>query len=789
MNNYEAPGAFSNERDGSLWAMHRQQSVRASGLHGFMQLIFRRMNWIAASVAIGILMAVVITIMTRPVYEATAIIELNKSGGGSLDLGLGNVLSQQVDGDEMGLLTDQQTETAILQGDSLALAVIQRLGLASQPPFLAKTGEISEKGLPLDEAPQTRTRMLSIFESGLRVTPIRGTRLIQVTFRSRDPKQAAQIANALIDAYKNQYLETRYQATSEASEWLTKQLSDLKTNVEDSEKKLTDFEKESGILSLNMVPTDTQGNSVGEGQIHSVVIQKLDALNTELTAAEANRIEKEAIYRLVQSANGDVILGLEKDPLAMQSNSTVLTQGGGLSNLQQLRQQQNELQITLATASATYGANNRHLRELQTQMHALDEQVHQEVQEIIKRAQVDFQLAKQTEDELSKRFDQQQAAASKLNEKMVQFAVLSQEAFSRKKLYEDLYTKLQEANVSAGLKATNITIVDPARSQPVPVKPRRQSNIALGMLFGLFVGLSTAYAVDSFDRTVSNPMEVEEITKIPVIGVIPSFEETASVPGLQLPFVPRRRTEVHATAAEALPGSEPIWMLDHPASAPAEAFRALRTSIMLSRAGGLVKVILITGCTPGEGKSTVTANLAIAFAQHNKRVIIIEADMRRPKLKHGMDFPSKTGLSNVLAGTCSSDEAILRGMFVPTLDILPAGPRPPMPSEMLGSNAFDELLTQLRTRYDIILIDSPPALLVTDAVSISSKADAVIWVAHAGVVTRPYLAHAAHLIERSGMPVIGFVVNRISRKIAGYGYGYEYGPYSSQYGEESQNDA
>jgi capsular exopolysaccharide synthesis family protein len=212
---------------------------------------------------------------------------------------------------------------------------------------------------------------------------------------------------------------------------------------------------------------------------------------------------------------------------------------------------------------------------------------------------------------------------------------------------------------------------------------------------------------------------------------------------------------------------------------------------MLSRAGGGPKVILVTSCIPSEGKTTVTSNLAIAFAQHDKKVIIIEADMRRPRMKHAFDVANKVGLSNVLAGTHTGDEAILRGVQVPTLDILPAGPHPPMPSEILGSTAFDELLQQLRSRYDIVLIDSPPALLVTDAVSISTKSDATVWVTQPGIVTRPQLARAADLIERNGMPVIGFIVNRMTRSVAGYGYGYgyEYANYGSYYEETNSHDA
>jgi capsular exopolysaccharide synthesis family protein len=793
VNNFESSGATNEQLGGLLLPHDAQQFTQLHGLQGLLRVVTRRLKWIVISIVACELLAIVITLRTKPVYQATATIELNKSGSGSMDLGLGNILSEQLSSNGDSLLIDQQTETAILQGDSLALEVIQRLGLASDPPFAAEGGNAvaadSGKDSSLEESPAIRTRLLKIFKSDLKVNPFRGTRLIQVAYQSHDPKQAARIANAIIDSYKNQYLQSHYNATSEASDWLTKQLSELKTNVEDSEKKLTDFEKESGIISLNLMPTGSGNESTGEGQIHSVVIQKLDELNANLTAAETNRIEKEAIYHLVQTSNDEVVLGLGNDPLALQSNSMVLTQGGGLSNLQQLRQHQNELKVNIANASATYGANNRHLKEMQTELSTVNEQIHQELQEIIKRAQADFQLAQQTEDEIRRRFDEQQAVATKLNEKTVQFAVLSQEAYSRKKLYEDLYTKLQEANVSAGLKATNITIVDPARSQSVPVLPNRRANLALGMLFGLFVGVSSAFAIDTLDRTVSDPLEAEEITGKPVIGVIPVFGEKGRTYGARLAHEARRLTGTKTMFAEE--PSTSVWMLHRPDSVSAEAFRILRTSIMLSRAGGGLKILLVTGCTPGEGKTTVTANLAVAFAQHNKKVLIIEADMRRPKLKHKMEFPGDVGLSNVLSGSCSSEDAIIRGLYVPTLDVLPAGPRPPMPSEILGSAAFDELLKKLHACYDIILIDSPPALVVTDAVIMSAKADAVLWVAQAGVITRPQLARASHLIERNRIPVIGFVMNRMSRQAAGYGYGYgyEYDIYGSQYGEENLHDA
>jgi capsular exopolysaccharide synthesis family protein len=268
-----------------------------------------------------------------------------------------------------------------------------------------------------------------------------------------------------------------------------------------------------------------------------------------------------------------------------------------------------------------------------------------------------------------------------------------------------------------------------------------------------------AFTVDSIDATVVNPLEVEEITGMPVIGIIPTFGEFSSGYGTYGLYGSVRRRKRRKSLTEESTAPTDIWMLDHPESVAAEAFRSLRTSILLSRPKAGPRVILVTSCIPGEGKSTVTANLAISFAQHGKKVIIMEADMRRPSMKHVLDVSNESGLSSVLAGALSLDEASLHGVHVPTLDILPAGPRPPMPSEMLGSSAFDSLLEQLRSRYDIILIDSPPTLLLTDAVSIASKTDAVVWVARAGVITRPYLARAAQLIERNGKPVIDFVLN------------------------------
>lgn len=748
----------------------------SDALHGLMRIISKRRKWIIAAIVICESLALAVTLLMKPTYQSTATIELNKQGSG-VDLGLGDELSSSLDAGNEALLTDLQTETAILEGDSLALDVIEQLHLASKPPFASPANHKEknpEAGLPLEQAPVTRTRLLAIFRGHLKVEPERGTRLIQVSFQSHDQNLAAQVANQLVEAYKSNYRQTHYDAITETSSWLTTQLTDLKTNVEQAEKKLTDFEKANGILSFNMeTPSATPGSGSGAGnggpEIHSPIIQKLDQLNQELTQAEANRIGKEAIYHLTQSGDADVVMGLQSSPLAEES--LVLTQGGGLSNLQGLRSQLGLLNVQLAQESNTFGPNNRHLKDLQLQISSVNDQIKQELELITKRAQADYQLSKQTEDEIRHQFEQQQTAASKLNDVAIQFAVLSDEAMSHKLLYDDLYTKLQEANISAGVKATNITVVSPARTESVPVRPKPVMYMGFGLLIGIFLGLAAAYTADSLDRTVNTPEEMEEITGRPVIGIIPDLIKSGKSYGS---YFRRNLTRTLETESSP-PGSLQVWMLAHPDSGAAEAFRSLRTSIMLSRAGGGAKTILITSCVPGEGKTTLTSNLAAAFAQHNKNVLIVEADMRRPRMTHVMEVPSELGLSNVLTATASFEDAIVRGVQWPTLDILPAGPQPPNPSELLGSAAFADLLERLRCQYDLVLLDSPPALLVADPISVSSLVDAVVWISRAGVVTRPYLSRANGMIHRNQMPVIGFVLNGITSEDAGYGYGSYYG--------------
>jgi succinoglycan biosynthesis transport protein ExoP len=744
--------------------------------------IFVRRRWvILGSIILGALCAVLLAVFMKPVYQATATIEFNEENSGSIgsDLG-GSAMSSLLGGED--LQTQLNTEVKVFASDALAMDVIRKLNLNAQPPFLDSKHPYVQLGSPGTESPSERTRLLKVFNSHLKVDLIGGTTLIEVGFRSHNPKQAAEVANAVIGSYQKMYLQSHFAAVSQASNWMASQLSDLKANVERSERRLTDFEKASGLLTLPAETALPTGGAAEGEQIVSPVIQKLEQLNAELTAAEADRIQKEAIFRLAAAGNPDVIRGLIASPLA-QGSSLVEQGGRGQESdvLEGLQEKHSDLQVQMAQAEAIYGPNNRHLKDLQTQLNTVDAQMQDEMKKIVDRAGADLKVAQETESTIRAQLNAENAKADKLNDKSVQLSILSQEASSEKKLYEDLYTQLQEADVAAGMKATNITVVDPAFPTSRPVLPRPMLFIVLGVIAGAVLGIAAANMLERIDTSVISLPDVEELAGSAVIAVIPEFKQP----------LPREMgdDEKVSRATELEPSQSTAWILMHPSSAASEAFRSLRTGVLLSRPGGPPKVLLITSSVPAEGKSTVAVNLAIAMAQNGAKVIVVEADMRRPTLMRHFRLKGDSGLSSVLADAVSLDDAIIGGITSANLDVLPAGPVPPLPSELLGSAKFDSVLNELRARYDVVLIDSPPALMLTDAISIGSKADAVLWIVRAGRATRAHLARAAQQIHRNRLPLIGYVLNGLDRRIDPYGYGYYYGYNDKAYGVYHAKDS
>lgn len=746
----------------------------------------RKLNVIVMAL-LGIILALLYTTIAQRTYSATTTIEVNKEGGGSLGLNdLSGIGSQLGGGDQM--TTDLLTQQTVIINDTTALAVIKKLNLTSVPPYAippAKAGKETalsrEEPLPLDEAPLKRDRILSLFHSRLSVSLIKGTRLIGVTYTDSDPIRAAHIANAIVDAYITEYTQARYDASTKTSLWLTSKLNDLKTRVSDGQKKIDEFQRQTGLIGMAQ-GSDRTGKQGGGGvPSQDVAVERFVELNRALTSAQVERIAKEAIYRMTAIRDVNVVLGIGSSQLVSGLNGTSVLSAGSseIALLQQLRQQQASLVVQLSTQSGKYGSKNPIIIGLRTQLDATNGQIEAELNHIHDRAKSDFDVANTAERGLRERIGGQEQEVSKLSNSVNQLLLLQQEESSSRQLYQDLYTKLEEANVAAGVKASNITVVDPARVPSTPSSPVVLRSLRTGLLIGLMLGLVLAFVRDYLDESILSPAQLEGVTTSPLLGLVPLFAKFGSATNK------RGRPDTSGS----LPQDDLLqsWVLRAPKSIIAEAYRSLRTTILMSRADKPPQVILVTSALSGDGKSTTCFNLAASFALKGDRVLLIDADMRRPSIHMLTSRKNNVGLSNVLTSAVSPSDAIQPYPGIDTLSIMTAGIIPPLPSELLGSRRFADVLASLKEQYDFIFFDTPPLLLVSDALVISTSMDEVILVVRSGKTTNPILRRSLAALSTPNIPFLGIILNAAdtaSSDYATYGY-YGYGK-GSYYAEEEK---
>jgi len=758
-----------------LGRMQEEESLRS-----LLRVFNKRKSFILTVTLGSLALGLLICFYMRPQYTSDATLLIDKDTSGGLDLG---GLATSLGGSD-DLKTEMQTHIAVIRGDSTLLKVVKELNLQNVEPYKINPGlsraEVNINAgqeLPLEMAPASRERILGIISSRLKTTVTQNTRLIVIEYRDNDPKRSAEIANCIANTYIRGYLEMHYQSTARASEWLTSQLGTLKANVDESQRKLSDYERKTGlnVLALGMSAggSASSGSSGGGGTSANALprlpeADKLAALNQELTQAEANRIAKEAIYHLTQTQSPEVVLGLGGSSLSsMGSGSSVTGQGSGLAVLQTLREQESAIKVNYGDISTKYGAKNPRLAELQGQIAAIDAEIHKELGRLNQHALNDLIVAQKTEDAIRAEYVKQEQVLNNLSDSVAQLEILAGEAVASRTLYEELSGRLQEAGVTAGAKAANLDLIDPARPPAGQSRPNWLTYPAIALGAGLLLGIAGAFIQDNLDDAVITDEHVQQISHYPVLANIP-FIRAADNPPLASP-----------------PGyQEPSLLLSQPNAPAAEAYRALRTAIQLSATDSPLQVLLVSSSLPGEGKGTTCYNLAVAFAQQDKRVLIIDADMRKSKMHRLFRIDRVPGLSQVLSGSVSFETAIRRHNIIANLFFLPSGITPPNPAELLASSRWEDLLAHLRKHYDLILIDSPPIILVTDAVLISSKADGTIMVIRSGVTTRPVLARISEFMDRSAGRQLGFVLNAVDTRSAEHYYAYGYYGDSKSYGEE-----
>jgi capsular exopolysaccharide synthesis family protein len=709
-------------------------------------LVLRKHQWLIAFFLLAVVSIVTIaTFRMKPVYQATARVEIDRENGNAMRFSD----SQQDDG-YFDLEDYIVTQSKILQSETLAMLTVKSMGLDRLPQY---GGEAGKPVKVTGDSSLVRPAALGAFLGGLSIKRVPNTRLLDVTYESTDPALAARIVNAHINNYIEQNFRSKFEAATQASNWLTGQLNEMKIKVENAEDARLAYERENQIWTI--------------GEKSDISTQKLADLNRQLTEAQTDRINKEAVYQLAQSGNYDAIAAVRESLV-----------------IQDILKQQTTLTSEYADAVNQYGPKFPKVLRIQAQIKDLDQLITREKVNIGNQVEADYRGARQRELLLTQALDQQKAETNATAEKLVQYNILNREAEANKQLYDGMLQKLKEAGISAGLRSSNIRIVDPALIPNGPTRPNKPRNVMLSILVGLFGGIGLALLREYLDNTVKTPDDIETLARLPSLAVVPALSSSTGKRSGR--FSKLLKTPVIASKE----GRAELISHNMPQSQMSEAFRALRTSLLLSQADHPPQVILMTSALPREGKTTAAVNLAVTLAQLGDKTLLVDADLRKPGINRALSLVDgkHAGLSSYLAGVSSLDLITVPHPAITNLAAIPTGPIPPNPADLLSSRRLTELISELRSRYKFIVIDSPPIMAATDAVILSVLVDGVLMVVRSGETPKEAFVRTRDLLAGVKCHMLGVVLNAVDASSPDYYYSYRYYPYSyGGYGREDES--
>lgn len=689
----------------------------------------------------------------KPVYRAKALIEIDKE-----DPSVANPQELfQVDEVSDAYL---ETQYKVLGSDDLAERVIHQLELDRNAEFLpsrihwpwssnatqvlAASELAGQNRIVLD--PMVEDTVLKRFQDRLDVRPARRSRAVELRFDSQDPELAARTVNAIVDDYIQKNFQARWDSAQKASVWLSQQLQDLKSKLEKSEDDLQKYSADNGLLYL----------VTGKGDSESVVNQTVLGIQSELTKAEADRFEKESLYRLVQSGDLASLPGVFDNKL-----------------MQDLTVRLADLQREHAQLAATFTEEYPKVKEIQGQIAEIQSSLERERTRAAQKISNDYFASLRREKLVRQSFVATQAEANQVAEKSVQYGMLSREVETNKGLYEGLLERLKEAGVSAGLKAGNIRVVDPGTVPFKPIAPNYPLNLGLASVLGLGLGVGMAFLKEHLDQTIRYSEDVFNYLGVPVIGFVPNYaalnkkhHKSLATPEKEISFgAHEARNAIGGVFIDVhLRGDHGL----HKGSAFSEAFRELRTSVILSSSGRFANSILVTSAQPGEGKTTVAVNLALSLAQLGQPVLLIDTDMRRPAIQKY--FPQRgSRLSSYLSGQGAWQEMVYP-TSVAGLSVLHCGPIPENPSELLSSDRMRAMLHESMSTYRFVILDSPPLLNRADSRILGSMASATILVVKGGETPRQVVQYAESQARSVGTNLIGVVLNNLDKSMNYYSY-------------------
>ncbi|MGB9031918.1 MAG: polysaccharide biosynthesis tyrosine autokinase [Acidobacteriaceae bacterium] len=697
-------------------------------------LVIRKRRVLLVSMAVGFaVLAGTAGLVRGKRYSATGEVQIQPGSASDLKESISAALSSGMS----SLDVVMESDSRILQSDKLLLAVAQKLRLPDDPTFVNGGNSLlsfswlrRRSTSPLHgnlDDPNVRDAVLRIMRKRLSVTRVPRTQMITISYSSPSPKLSTEVVNALENEFIENNFLTHYNSTQQVSKWLTGQMDDLRTIVQNSQNRMVDLQRKLGVLALD--------------PDHSLVVTEIGNLEKNATDASEQRVLAEARYRIVRSLPPDQI----------QDSPTAIGSDGPQGLLSSLRSQRASAEAELARLEPVYGPNYPSVKQLRAQAGALNREISDQEQRVIAQANDAYSLSQAAESKAQAMLGDKVHDLYGQRDDLVQYMLLSQEYDSNRRMYESIVARLREATVDAGLDAADINIVDLAA---IPVGPSSMSPTELGLIglvFGTFSGLTLALFLEKMDTRLRDAHEIQEILGLPSLAMIP-----------------QSHWKTKGSDLEWVVGPE---LLRDPRSPFSESFRALRTSMRLSTTSRESKVIAVTSCQPAEGKSTVSVNMAAVLAQGGKKVALVDTDMRRPSVYKRLRLEGGKGLSEVLTGYFTLDEVTQTHETLTTLDVIPSGTVPPLPADLLASDQMTEVVRQLRERYDYVIFDTPPVLSVTDPAIVAAQADGMVLVIRQGYCTRRMLIRAAEILGELNVKVYGFVFNGVDASLPEY-YGY-----------------
>ena len=726
----------------------------SEGLLEYWRVLWRHKATILVGAFLGTLLGFLVSLPQTPIYRARTAIEIETLNENYLNL---REINPTTASGSVAREFEISTQVKVLESRSLAEKVVDRLRLHERPEF--------------QHAP-AREQALEVAAANFYVVPTRRTRIVEIFSEWPDPALAAEFANALAETFIEHNLETRWKSTQRSGEWLTKQLEELRVKLEQSEEKLQQYARISGLLF-----TSEKG---------SVAEQRLSQLQLELSKAEADRIGKQSRFEIANTSLPESLPDiLDNGPL-----------GTYQLKLTDLRRQ-------LAELSARFTSAHPKFKAVQVQIDQLDTVVAKERAHIVGRIRNEYETARRREKLLRNDYANQSRFVAEQGSRAIQYNIYKREVETSRQLYDNLLQRVKEAGVASAMRASNIRIIDPAKPPRSPHKPNHILNALLGLLSGTLLGIVFVFVGERADRTLKQPGDATQHLRVPELGVIPSSTRDSPRPkGYGYFHGSRRRKQLNGSSSPSTGNGKPegaatestetveLTSWQRKPTLIAESFRATLTSILFAGENGTrPRVLVVTSPSPGEGKTTVVSNLAICLAEINRRVLLIDADMRKPRVHKIFDIANRRGLSDLLRESGTIEQrglaSFVSGTEIPGLFVLPSGSPTHSIPNLLHSVRTPELISCAKEEFDTVLIDTPPMMQISDARVLGQMSDAVILILRAGQTTRDTAKAASERFLEDGTRVLGTVLNSWNPKANGYGY-YDNDYYEYYYAEKEE---